>query len=303
MTAFLVHGRAARGVTRPAGSVYRNASSPQAHRLTLWYPLLDAASALVDYAGGNKQLAVLTSGATTGIGGNQADALTDGLSAVIGPGLPIRTSVQSNGSCQFRKTGLSGIGSTSDPFTMSVWVFSVPYPDGFHFVVGTGSAGVIVRGGNPYYIQNADAGGSVVSSGLTFANDLWRLVTYTWDGTTSRIYHNGQQTNTSATSPNGGAVTVAGVWTNPHDGFASQGTAPTGTRVADARFYARCLTATEVWQLYDPVTRWDLYWVPGRRVFFDVGASGVSLSPGVYAAVLTGQGVHLGFTINMPDEL
>ena len=73
--------------------------------------------------------------------------------------------------------------------------------------------------------------------------------------------------------------------------------------MADVRLYHRVFTAAEMWALYDPTTRWDLYAAPSRRVYFDVGASGVSLSPGVYAAVLTGQGVHLGFTINMPDEL
>lgn len=33
----------------------------------------------------------------------------------------------------------------------------------------------------------------------------------------------------------------------------------------------RCLRDQDVWQLYDPATRWDLYWVPSARTFFDIG--------------------------------
>ncbi len=45
---------------------------------------------------------------------------------------------------------------------------------------------------------------------------------------------------------------------------------------ADFRIYNRALTDNELWQLYDPRSRWDLYYVPGRRVFFDTGAAAAS---------------------------
>lgn len=42
---------------------------------------------------------------------------------------------------------------------------------------------------------------------------------------------------------------------------------------SDFKLWNREFSANEHWALYDPATRWDLYWVPGRRVFFDVAAA------------------------------
>ena len=41
----------------------------------------------------------------------------------------------------------------------------------------------------------------------------------------------------------------------------------------EGRVWNRELSASDVQQLYNPATRWDLYYVPGRRVFFDLGAT------------------------------
>ena len=38
--------------------------------------------------------------------------------------------------------------------------------------------------------------------------------------------------------------------------------------MADVRAWNRALTAAEVWQLYDPRTRWDLYYPLRQRTFF-----------------------------------
>ena len=40
-----------------------------------------------------------------------------------------------------------------------------------------------------------------------------------------------------------------------------------------------------------------------RKPVLDAGAAPVTLTPDVQAVTLTGQGIHLGFTILMPDEL
>lgn len=42
--------------------------------------------------------------------------------------------------------------------------------------------------------------------------------------------------------------------------------------VWDVRVYNRALTDVEWLAVFNQATRWDLYWVPGRRVFFDIGA-------------------------------
>lgn len=40
------------------------------------------------------------------------------------------------------------------------------------------------------------------------------------------------------------------------------------------RIWTRNMSAAEVWRLWDPATRWDLYQVPSTRVFFDIGSGG-----------------------------
>jgi hypothetical protein len=37
--------------------------------------------------------------------------------------------------------------------------------------------------------------------------------------------------------------------------------------------WARALSAAEAWSLYDPRTRWDLYRVPTRRLYVDIGSA------------------------------
>lgn len=40
----------------------------------------------------------------------------------------------------------------------------------------------------------------------------------------------------------------------------------------DGRIWSRAFTAAEMWELYEPSTRWDLYWRPSMRTIFDMGA-------------------------------
>ena len=44
-------------------------------------------------------------------------------------------------------------------------------------------------------------------------------------------------------------------------------------QIAEVRVYNRALTDNEVWELYAPQTRWDLYWQPSRRVYVQAPAS------------------------------
>jgi hypothetical protein len=37
--------------------------------------------------------------------------------------------------------------------------------------------------------------------------------------------------------------------------------------IADVRIYKRALSDAEVWALYDPRSRWDLYWQPNTRAY------------------------------------
>lgn len=55
---------------------------------------------------------------------------------------------------------------------------------------------------------------------------------------------------------------------------------------AEFRIYNRALTDSEIWQLYDPRTRWDLYYPLNRRTFF-IPAS-VQAQTGDWFSPLTG---------------
>lgn len=51
------------------------------------------------------------------------------------------------------------------------------------------------------------------------------------------------------------------------------GAARIGAYIYDVRLYNRFLSDADVWSLYDPRTRWDLYQVRSRRIYFDIAAA------------------------------
>lgn len=107
------------------------------------------------------------------------------------------------------------------------------------------------------------------STGSAVALGAWALLTCTRDGsntvTGTQIYVNGRvDAGTTATNGTPGTVnygtSVLGLGKNP------QATAfPYLGAMEDARIYNRALTAAEVWNLYDPRTRWELRGQQGRR--------------------------------------
>lgn len=56
--------------------------------------------------------------------------------------------------------------------------------------------------------------------------------------------------------------------------------------IIDARIYNRALSDADIWQLYDPKTRWDLYAVPQRRSWVDAPAAAATGNPWNYYAQL-----------------
>lgn len=120
-------------------------------------------------------------------------------------------------------------------------------------------------------------GGSDLRNAFTevlTANE-WQLATWTANATSTTYYRNGVLAQTSA---NGcGTITAAGAGESFYLGGQPSGTGASTIAIdaefADFRVYPFLASAAQVWELYDPSTRWDLYWVPGRRVFFDVGAA------------------------------
>lgn len=263
MPAFLVPGRAARG-QRPGGLPQPNRASWQAN-YRRWFAA-DRDGRLVDSRGGT--LAPIT------IGGSPTSPLYSphqyGVVARAEKATGIDRCFTSPSPCPL--DGLTAV-------TISYWVF----PRATSGVVsswwgqGTGNSCFLETGGaggttGPYW-----RGGSDLRNAFTevLVENVWQLLTWTANATSTNYYRNGVLAQTSA---NGcGTITAAGAGESFYVGGQPSGTGAATIAVdaelADVRVYPFAATADQVWHLYDPATRWDLYWVPGRRVFFDVAAA------------------------------
>ena len=99
----------------------------------------------------------------------------------------------------------------------------------------------------------------------SWPDDVWKLLTVTYDGTTHKLYLN-DVLQASATA--GASNTGTGVYFgNGYNGYFSG-------RIEGVRIYNRALTASEVIQIYNPVTRWELRYQLGltRRFVQSSGA-------------------------------
>lgn len=283
---------------RPRGTPILNRESAQAIGLGLWYPCVDGPTAGFDYSGRGVHLALRTSVPRTGVGGPAAQGLTGG-DATIGIPTGFDSCFECTATTEFFRNGLSGLGSTANPFSLCGWMYmdaSTSNGAGAMFMVGYGTGGPRWGFDGSFLpgVTNGSNGGLVISSSVGFANSKWRAVVYTWDGTNSRIYVNGLQANSNTTAPDAGMVSNAGIWSNTHETFLGHIGGGDGWRLADLRYYMRALSATEVWALYDPSTRWDLYWTPGRRVFFDIAAGGGTGTGGLVTGKLVNRGLLQG---------
>ncbi len=271
MSGLVLPGAAARG-RRPTGPFRLNSGSPQAKGLLEWYP-----------------------GERKGVSAFGRSVVTEStyLSLNNRPGIDV---VSDLGADDGGFNGTDGRYITvpllnSDPVTITGWFFD-----------NTGAGGVPSRAmgglsGAPHdgnwsmgaYLQCAtdprtiDCAVVTTSGGAarytatgtkTVPNKSWFLFGYTFNpGAGLSSFVNGVPDAVNSTT----TTTLRDVSLWQH--FSTQGLDGAGGfldgglgfcgMVVDARLYRRALTAADHWALYDPATRWDLYWVPGRRAFFD----------------------------------
>ena len=118
-------------------------------------------------------------------------------------------------------------------------------------------------------------GGLLVSTtGVVITANDWVNLTYTYDGTTHRIYYNGVFNNSSTTAQLAGNFDV--VWLN---GYRNGGTAETGTFQLDTYdYYNRALSADEVLTIYN--TRGNCHGIVNGSILryeFDENAVGTNI--------------------------
>lgn len=100
----------------------------------------------------------------------------------------------------------------------------------------------------------------VAASATNWLQGQWSPYVFTWNGTTTFLYHRGLQIGTSSSGTNSPAKTLwFGMLENSGSHF--------NGLLAHIALWNRALTPSEVWALYAPATRWDLYEASSRRVW------------------------------------
>jgi hypothetical protein len=104
----------------------------------------------------------------------------------------------------------------------------------------------------------------------TIPISTWIHVAATWSGGTTAativLYMNGRQVSMDA-GGDGSGTAIAAVGTTVLGGRTFDDTRNLNGMMLDARIYDRPLTAAEVYALWDPATRWDLYALPRSSMF------------------------------------
>lgn len=255
----------ARG-NRPAGPFRLNRASSQARGLVGWWPLTGN-TVLRDYVadrnlrlnpGVQADSAIRSSTlggtiAALGVGstGAGSPALSQGVSALDAAFQFTNSALGGTVSCWVRpKT--TGSGSTNTA-VVACW----DGVGGYMFFVG--SAGTDVR----FYCASQNTG----AYSIPFTDpSRWYLLTgvLTRGASDTILYVDGRRVSAAGA---GDASTITSQYLEWGSYNGTQG-AFGDFDVTDTRIWQVGLTDADVWALYDPATRWDLYAVPSTRTFF-----------------------------------
>lgn len=142
--------------------------------------------------------------------------------------------------------------------TVAAWVWNNPSNDGgFNHILGKHPDWFLSHGGSSGIRFNVNgAAEAFCTSGYTGVDSVWSHIAATYDGANIVGYLNGVQTGSPTAYS--GAIGTGG--TMRMGAYGGGGFNWTG-KMADVRVYNRALSAAEVWSLWAPQTRWDLYLV------------------------------------------
>lgn len=239
----------------PEGVFELNRESPQARGLAVWLPLLNVS--LVDKSRG---FIFTQNGGPVWVADRQ-----------YGQALSF------NGTTQYLSAGAV---LTATPITMACWFLTADNTNSFTAMsIGTAGsannfhqmqiAGSIAN--DPIRAQSKVSGTTVAAASTTgYSVNVWQHGCVVFASATDRrAYVNGGSEGLDVTSraPAGLNTTFIG---------AMPGVTVTSFMIgsiADVRFYNRALSPAEIYQLYDPATRWELY-RPMRRMWQVKGSGG-----------------------------
>jgi hypothetical protein len=257
MPAILIPGRAATG-QRPSGPFQVNRDSAQSHDLALWWPILP-------FGGVSMGRSPLEANHATAIGSTvRLQGGTLGGLVMRATGASVTTDLLQTTSLQ------NGPSNFTSPFTISCWAwFATLSNDPCPISMGgsaTFKAAAII--GRSSVLRYEGRGPLMVTGPSIVAGGWYHICGVTYGASSHALFVNGVKYVGTGTNDSGVPDRFSlGIY---DDGSSFN---PTDGLLCDGRIYNRALSDAEVWSLYDPATRWDLYWVPGRRVFVDVAAA------------------------------
>lgn len=146
--------------------------------------------------------------------------------------------------------------------TISYWCLYTNYPT-------LAYGGIVCGGSSTSYVdwingsaRRYAAGGVSIDAASAIVKSQWNHHAWVRNGTSVQAYLNGKADDTAKTLAANNALTISYLMSN--SSFFLNGS------ISDFRIYNRVKAAAEIWQLYDPQTRWELYqptrpmvwWIP-----------------------------------------
>ncbi len=131
-------------------------------------------------------------------------------------------------------------------------------------------------GGNALYMDLTVNGAWQVAGGFSAPNGQWNHAAISYDGAKILCFTNGvlrSTVNISGTA----ATTNTPLLFGANNNLGKTSTYCWPGYLHDIRLYNRGLSAAEIWSLYDPQTRWELYATPEYRRWFVPVVAGTSI--------------------------
>jgi trimeric autotransporter adhesin len=237
-------------VQKPLWPFVLNRAIDQAQGLVGWWPGgPSGGQRLFDMSGrgnhGTINGTIPTTGVwATGNGGDKSSLLLDGSTNSV--------------------TALDGrFPSGSAARTVSVWFKYTSYTGEYAALFGYGARSSLQWWA--LILDNNKLDGNLfgfdLESTATYNDSKWHLGVYSWDGTIRRLYADGQLVNsTAANTPNTVLSSLIIGSDSSNERFHGN--------IEDCRIYNRALDASEVAAMYEPSTRWQLRYQPGRTRWF-----------------------------------
>lgn len=232
-----------------------NFKSPHWSGLAAWYPLRDTGGGVNDFKRRTYDAYAASANRPT----------FGALNAETGVHVAFATASYTDANRDYQPITSVSLGTEH---TMAYWSYYVNYSAQVY-------GGVTLGYTNDYYFDWISGSTRYAAFGTAnLASTTSNLVKSTWqhlgivrNGTSVQFYLNGMPDGSVQTLGTNNAVTItligaATTVANSYYGY--------NGRLADVRMYSRALNAAEMWSLYDPDTRWELYrpaptqiwWIP-----------------------------------------